>query len=122
MWAVSHYRREWHVGGSTAVTLALNKFMPGIGGWYLARQGYEAQQYDGEADPARPLNLDAPSPGDHGAHGDFSSRAASRSLQVWLSQHRGLLLAAGVLLTGLLVGCRSARYLCADSKMIESPF
>lgn len=98
VWAAHHYRREWFVGASTAITVAANKVVPGFGDWYLAQQGYDAQQYDGYADPQRPHNLYEPLPGDHGAHGDFDSRAMSRSWQLWLSQHRGLLLlAAGAL-------------------------
>jgi NAD(P)-dependent dehydrogenase (short-subunit alcohol dehydrogenase family) len=107
VWAAHHDRREWYVGGSTAVTVTLNKFIPGIGDFYLARQGYHAQQYDGQADPDRPHNLYEPLPGDHGAHGDFDDRASPRSWQLWASQHRGFLLFAGAIFTGLLVGCRS---------------
>jgi hypothetical protein len=42
----------------------------------LARQGFEAQQYDGAADPNRPNNLWEPLAGDHGVHGEFNSRAS----------------------------------------------
>src|SRR4051812_48076501 len=45
VWAAHHYRREWYVGGSTALTVALNGIAPGFGDWYLARQGYDAQQH-----------------------------------------------------------------------------
>ncbi|HAF03058.1 MAG TPA: short-chain dehydrogenase, partial [Spartobacteria bacterium] len=47
------------------------------------------QQYDGPEDPNRAHNLWEPVPGDHGAHGSFDERAKSRSLQWWISQHRG---------------------------------
>jgi NAD(P)-dependent dehydrogenase (short-subunit alcohol dehydrogenase family) len=109
VWATQHYRREWYVGASTAVTLTLNKFIPGIGDWYLARQGYDAQQYDGQADPARPHNLYEPLPGDHGPHGDFDNRATPKSLQVWMSRHRGPLMLAGAVIAGLFIGSRTAR-------------
>jgi hypothetical protein len=103
VWAAHHNRREWHVGASTAITVAANKLVPGFGDWYLARQGYESQQYDGPADPDRPHNLYQPLPGDYGAHGDFDGRAVTHSWQWWLSRHRGsLLLAAAVAATGLL--------------------
>jgi short-subunit dehydrogenase len=97
VWAAEHYRREWYVGGSTWLAIVGDKISPGFADWYLARQGYEAQQYDGHADPDRPDNLYEPLAGDHGAHGDFGHRSAPQSWQLWLSQHRGLILAAGAL-------------------------
>jgi NAD(P)-dependent dehydrogenase (short-subunit alcohol dehydrogenase family) len=101
LWAAHHYRREWYVGGSTALTITANKIAPGFGDWYLAQQGYDAQQYDGLADPNWPNNLYEPLPGDHGTHGDFDSRAYDNSWQVWLDRHRGWVL-AGVGLAALL--------------------
>jgi NAD(P)-dependent dehydrogenase (short-subunit alcohol dehydrogenase family) len=95
--AAHHYRREWFVGGSTAVVVAGNKVAPGLGDWYLAQQGYGAQQYDGARDPDSPNNLYAPvdDERDHGAHGDFDARARDCSLQAWADQGRGWILAAG---------------------------
>jgi NAD(P)-dependent dehydrogenase (short-subunit alcohol dehydrogenase family) len=104
VYAARHDRREWYVGESTALTIAANKVAPGFGDWYLARQGYDAQQYDGPADPARPNNLYEPVPGDHGAHGDFDSRASATSVQFWLTRHRDWLMLAGAGLAGLLCG------------------
>jgi hypothetical protein len=97
LWATDHYRREWHIGASTAVTIAGNKIAPGFGDWYLSKQGYDAQQYDGAAEPNRPNNLFEPLPGDAGAHGDFDDRAKRSSLQVWLARHRGWMLAGTAL-------------------------
>src|SRR5437762_2344720 len=37
VWAAHHYRREWFVGGSTAVVITGNKVAPGFGDWYLAQ-------------------------------------------------------------------------------------
>src|SRR5688500_7841005 len=51
VWAAYHYRREWYVGGSTVVTILGNEIAPSLGDWYLAQQGYDAQQYDGVAAP-----------------------------------------------------------------------
>jgi len=101
VYAARHYRREWYVGGSTALTITANEIAPGLGDWYLARQGHGSQQYDGPADPDRPNNLYGPLPGDHGAHGEFDDRASASSWQVWLDRHRGWVL-AGVGLAGLL--------------------
>ena len=96
--AAHHYRREWFVGGSTVVAIQGNKIAPGFGDWYLAQQGYGAQQYDGHADPNRPNNLYEPvdEEVDHGAHGDFDSRAHAHSLQLWVDQHREWIALAGV--------------------------
>jgi NAD(P)-dependent dehydrogenase (short-subunit alcohol dehydrogenase family) len=106
LWAAHHYRREWYVGGSTAVAITGNKLLPGVGDWYLGRTGYDSQQYDGLADPDRPNNLYEPVDAavDHGAHGHFDARATDRSLQLWADQHRNLLTLAGVGLVGMLVG------------------
>jgi len=90
VWAAEHDRREWHIGGSTAVVIAGNKFAADLGDHYLAEQGYDSQQYDGHVDPNRRDNLYAPVDAeiDHGAHGDFDSRAHQHSLQVWASRRR----------------------------------
>ena len=73
-----------------------NKVAPRVADRYLARTGYESQQTDTPTPPGRRDNLWAPVPGDHGAHGSFDDRAASWTLQLWLSLHRRqLALAAG---------------------------
>ena len=106
LYAAEHpKRREYWVGGSTALTLAANAVAPGLLDRYLARQGYESQQTDENRDPAQPQNLwkpaDGPGGEDAGAHGDFDDEAKSRSFQLWASQHHGLLATvAGGLLAG----------------------
>jgi NAD(P)-dependent dehydrogenase (short-subunit alcohol dehydrogenase family) len=94
--AAHHYRREWYVGWSTVKAIVGNKIMPGLGDGYLARTGYESQQYDGAvaADPAGNLYEPADDQQDFGAHGDFDSRARHFSWQLWASQNRGWLVAA----------------------------
>src|SRR5581483_1843793 len=98
VWAAHHYRREWFVGGSTAVVITGNKIAPGFGDWYLAQQGYGAQQHDGRDDPGRPNNLHHPvdEDRDFGAHGVFDDRSSPRSLQLWLDQRRDLVALAGL--------------------------
>src|ERR671936_56245 len=56
-YAAHHRRREVYVGSSTVVAILGNKVASGLGDHYLARTGYESQQYDGAADPNRPNNL-----------------------------------------------------------------
>jgi hypothetical protein len=100
VYAATHRRRELWVGGPTVQAIQGQKIIPGLLDKYLGKTGYDAQQYDGAADPDRPNNLWEPVAGDHGAHGDFDSRAHQRSWQLILDMNRrwiGLgLLAAGV--------------------------
>jgi NAD(P)-dependent dehydrogenase (short-subunit alcohol dehydrogenase family) len=96
-------RREWWVGGPTALTLLGNALAPGLADRYLARTGYDSQQTDEPVARERPDNLFEPLSGDHGAHGDFDTRAHRRSAQYELTRHRRLLgaaLGAGTLLLG----------------------
>ncbi len=97
-WAAHHRRPEIYVGMPTIKAIVGNKMAPHALDHYLARFGYESQQYDGEADPNRPNNLWEPVPGDHGAHGDFDDRAQPYSVQLWADLHRGWLAAAGAAL------------------------
>jgi NAD(P)-dependent dehydrogenase (short-subunit alcohol dehydrogenase family) len=100
VYAATHRRRELWVGGPTVQAIVANKFFPGLLDLYLGKTGYDAQQYNGPADPNRPNNLWEPLPGDFGAHGNFNDRAHKRSWQLTLDLHRkwiGLgLLAAGI--------------------------
>ncbi|GAA0507224.1 hypothetical protein Ade02nite_50600 [Paractinoplanes deccanensis] len=95
LYAADHpKRREYWVGGSTVGTLIANAVAPGVLDRYLARTGFDSQQ-TGEQRPAdEPANLwdpaDGPGEPDAGAHGDFDDQAKPRSIQLWLSQHHGL--------------------------------
>jgi len=80
-------RREYFVGGSTVKAIFGNKLAPSFADHVLARNGYDAQQYDGHSDPSRPDNLYHPVPGDHGAHGSFDNCARDRSLEFWAEAH-----------------------------------
>ena len=108
VWAAQHNRREVYVSWPTVKAIVGDKLAPGYADRYLARTGYDAQQYDGLADPDRPHNLWEPLPGDHGAHGDFDARATRISLQFWINKHRRALALAGLGLAGALYAlCRS---------------
>src|SRR5215218_2248559 len=105
VWASDHPRREVWVGRPTVVGILGDKIAPGIADRYLARNGYEAQQYNGLDDRHRANNLWEPVPGDHGAHGDFDERATDRSPQLWVTKHkRGLLSALAGLAALAVVG------------------
>lgn len=88
VWAAYHYRREWYIGGSTVLAIIGDKIASGIGDWYLARKGYDIQQYDGIADQNRANNLYDPVEGNYGAHGDFDCLAFYSSFQIWISRYR----------------------------------
>lgn len=103
VWAAHHEPRELSVGMPTVITIQGNKVAPALADWYLARTGYESQQYDGTTDPNRPNNLWEPLAGDWGAHGDFDARAHTRSPQLWANTHRTLLAAAGVGMLGAML-------------------
>ncbi|GIM90920.1 SDR family oxidoreductase [Paractinoplanes toevensis] len=108
-------RREYWVGASTAGTLLANAVAPGVLDRYLARTGVDSQQTADPHDPKDPGNLWKPADGeqghDFGAHGEFDDRSKPRSLQVWASQHHGVLAAAGAaaLLAAGALGRRAAR-------------
>lgn len=94
-------RREYYPAWSSVKAVVGNKFVPWYGDRYLAKHGYDAQQYDGPEDPTRPDNLWKPVPGDHGAHGAFDDRASDSSSELLLETHPKWLLTAAAL--GLLV-------------------
>jgi NAD(P)-dependent dehydrogenase (short-subunit alcohol dehydrogenase family) len=97
VYAAHHHRREWIVGGSTAVVINGNKVAPGLGDHYLAWTGYESQMHDGHDDPSRPNNLYEPvdDTRDFGAHGKFDDRSHAHSYQLWLDQRRDWIAVAG---------------------------
>ncbi|MFF0267162.1 SDR family oxidoreductase [Kribbella sp. NPDC004536] len=87
-------RREYWVGGPTALTITANKFAAGLLDRYLARTGNKSQQTDRPNEQA--ANLWSPADDrsrDYGAHGVFDARSTPRSYQVWASRHRNVLTA-----------------------------
>lgn len=107
-------RREFYVGMPTVKAIIGNKLFPGLLDRYLAYTGYDSQQYDGTEDRHRPNNLWEPVDAeiDRGGHGDFDSRAAAQSPQLWTSLHRNWLVTAGLFLLVGMIG----RLLRHDSK------
>lgn len=94
-------RREYYPAWSSVKAIFGNKLAPSYADHYLARMGYDAQQYDGHEDPNRPNNLYEPVAGDHGAHGVFDSRASYTSKELWAETHwQWLAAAAGVAFGG----------------------
>ena len=109
VYAAAHpRRREYWVGGSTAATLVANAVVPGLLDRYLARTGFDAQQTQSPRDPHQPENLwepaDGPGGRDFAAHGIFDDQAKSGSAQLWMSQHRGPVLASSALVLAAAAG------------------
>jgi NAD(P)-dependent dehydrogenase (short-subunit alcohol dehydrogenase family) len=97
VYAADHpQRREYWVGGTTAMTLLANAVAPGVLDRYLAKTGFSSQQTDEPQPPNAPDNLWEPADRDRdfGTHGRFDAKSTPRSRQLWLSQHHGTLGAA----------------------------
>jgi NAD(P)-dependent dehydrogenase (short-subunit alcohol dehydrogenase family) len=106
LFAAYSKRRELNVGWPASKAIIGNNFFPGLGDIYLARNGYEAQMIDEPEDPNRANNLWNAVPGDAGAHGVFDDRSQNYSVQLWMNEHRGWLLAGAAALTVALAASR----------------
>jgi NAD(P)-dependent dehydrogenase (short-subunit alcohol dehydrogenase family) len=104
LFAAHNDRREMYVGYPTVEAIVADKIAPRFADWYLARNGYDAQQTDEPVEPNRRDNLWEPVPGDHGAHGSFDDRAITSSPQLWLDKNRNWLTMAGAGLAGFTLG------------------
>ena len=93
-WAAHHRRRELDVGGSTVKAILGNTLSPRLADWYLARNGYEAQQVPDRPVNGRRDNLFEPVPQEAATNGIFDDRARTRSYQLWLNTHRTVVAAA----------------------------
>ena len=101
-------RREYWIGLPTVEAIVGQKFIPSLLDRYLGRTGYDAQQYDGHADPNQPNNLWNYVPGTHRTRGDFDARSKHASVEVWLDFNRNWIL-AGVAGIGMLAAAMSDR-------------
>jgi hypothetical protein len=108
VWAADHRRRELWLGWPTVQAIIGDKIAPGFADRYLAKNGYESQQYDGPVDPDRRINLWEPVPGDAGAHGSFDDRAKDRSWQFWANTHRRTLALASAGIAGAITAIGAA--------------
>ena len=103
VYAAEHPRREFFVAMPTVEAIAGNKIVPGVADWYLARQGYSAQQTSEPEDPRRPDNLFEPVDADRdfGAHGRFDAIARRAAWEPWVARHRASVTGALVTLGAL---------------------
>lgn len=104
--AVLHPRRELWVGWSAARAIIGQRFIPGLLDRYLARYAWRGQETE-RLPPGHPVrhdedNLDAPLPGDPGAHGPFDARARRFSSRLWTRTHKGWLALAAASIAGAL--------------------
>ena len=106
--AIEHPTRELWIGWPTVKAILGQRVAPGLLDRYLAKYGYDSQ-VTSELPPTWLDNVDAPLPGDRGAHGDFDDRATNHSTELWLHQHRGALALGAVGLVGGLLLARSLR-------------
>jgi NAD(P)-dependent dehydrogenase (short-subunit alcohol dehydrogenase family) len=84
-WAAHQRHREVFVGWPTVRAIWGQRLLPGALDHLAARMAWDGQMYDGEPDPDRPVNLYAPVPGHHGAHGTFDRCASSQSWELRLT-------------------------------------
>jgi NAD(P)-dependent dehydrogenase (short-subunit alcohol dehydrogenase family) len=98
-----HPRRNMWVGISTAYTILGERLAPKLLDLYLGRSGVKSQLTDKDL-PRLGSNVFEPRDDteDQGAHGGFDEQAHGRDPQLWLSVHRGAILAglAGLAGTG----------------------
>ncbi len=101
-WASRRKPREMFVGFSTALAVLVQKLVPQLGDYYLAKTGYASQQTDAPIGPNRPDNLYFPADRaeDFGAHGEFDEQAKPQSWETEFVMKRqwivGSLAVAGV--------------------------
>jgi NAD(P)-dependent dehydrogenase (short-subunit alcohol dehydrogenase family) len=82
LYAARHAPRELKVGFPVLGTIWLNKFLPGMVDWYLARNAYAGQEEPALAAGRRPDNLFRSVNWHVGAHGRFGAEASPRSREL----------------------------------------
>jgi short-subunit dehydrogenase len=88
LYAVEHPSRELWIGWSTIKAILGQLFIPGLLDRRLARVAWDEQTTDALPLPGRD-NVEAPLPGDRGAHGPFDTEAKTSSMELWLRTHPG---------------------------------
>ncbi len=101
--ALRHPSRELWVGAPTVLAMLGQRLAPGLLDRSLARRAWDAQQSSSLPAPQGD-NLDAPLPGNRGAHGPFDAGARRGSVELWLRRHP-ISVALGVL---AMLGARRA--------------
>jgi short-subunit dehydrogenase len=102
--AAKRPRREIWIGWSTMRAILGQRLIAGWLDKYLAKRAWESQTTK-SLPPGHPLehhtdNVDAPLPGDRGAHGPFDARARGFSTQRWVRRHARSLIVGFTALAG----------------------
>ena len=110
--AALHPRREIWIGWNTVKAIIGQRFIPGLLDRHLAKVAWDGQTTRA-LPPGHPLehavdNVDAPLPGDRGAHGPFDHIARTWSKTFWLRSNAAALLGVGAALGGALALTRWA--------------
>ena len=101
--ASRHNRKEVHAGYPSLENILVDN-NPLVGGKFLADSEIEGQLLNEPEDPGRRNNLWEPVPGDPMAHGEFDANASDFSPQLWLTKHRGVIMAVtGALIASIFV-------------------
>lgn len=101
--ASRHNRKEVHAGYPSLESFLVDN-NPLVGGKFLASSEVEGQLLNEPEDPGRRNNLWEPVPGDPMARGKFDDNASDFSPQLWLTKHRGVIMAAaGVAMAGIFI-------------------
>jgi NAD(P)-dependent dehydrogenase (short-subunit alcohol dehydrogenase family) len=105
LYAVAHAPRELWVGWPTITAILGQTLVPGLLDRWLARKAWDGQMTDLAPKP-RTDAVDAPLPGDRGAHGIFDAEARRRSAALFLRTHRGAVAAAALVAVGAAAAAR----------------
>jgi hypothetical protein len=97
LYAIEHPSRELWIGWPTIKAIIGQRLIPRWLDRYLARKAWGAQVTN-LVPPTNQDNLDAPLPGDRGAHGSFDHEARSFSTELWLRMHPRALMLGGALM------------------------
>lgn len=102
--------REVWIGAATVQAIVGQRLVPGYADRRLASMAWDGQMTDDAQPPGSPDNVDAPLPGDRGAHGRFDDEASSWSAQLTARLHP-LATAGGLaaLISAALLGWRASR-------------
>jgi NAD(P)-dependent dehydrogenase (short-subunit alcohol dehydrogenase family) len=106
VYAALRPRREVWIGWSAVEAIIGQRLFPGFLDRFLAKHAWWAQETE-RLPPGHPRrhtsdDVDAPLPGDPGAHGPFDARARTYSTRFWLRRHLGMLVLSALSLGGIL--------------------
>jgi hypothetical protein len=99
------------VGVPSLYTIWGNRLAPWLAERYLARTAVGSQQADRRTSASRIDNLFEAPPGDPRAHGPYDDMAHARSVQLWATTHRSILLTAALAASAGAAGGSVARAL-----------